>query len=293
MTKIKNQSQSQDINSTESLYLSIKDIIENALCKVHRTVNTAMIDASWHIGKLIVEHEQKGEKRAQYGAKLLENLSSRLCSELGKGFDIRNLKRMRQFYCLFSIGAAPQHQLTEESKKGASLRHFSTKQEKSPVISTQGIISELRRELTWTHYKSLIRIENENARLWYMNEAVDQNWSTRTLERQINSLYYERLLMSQDKKPVKREAKEKTSKLQSKPEDFIKNPYVLEFLNIKDHSHYHESELELAIINKIQEFLLELAKGLLSLPGKRESLLKPKSFISTLYFTTTILNVLY
>ena len=181
------------------LYEKIKSIIDEARKKVNRVVNSAMVDAYWNVGRLIVEEEQKGEKRAEYGAELLKNLSIRLSRELGKGFDISNLKRMRQFYCLFPIGAAVRRQLpvcvqrtgrSEESGKGASLQHFSGKQEKHPVMSTQGISSTLRRELTWTHYKLLIRLENEDSRLWYMNEAADQNWSTRALERQINSLYY-------------------------------------------------------------------------------------------------------
>ncbi|GAX59858.1 protein of unknown function DUF1016 [Candidatus Scalindua japonica] len=146
---------------------------------------------------------------------------------------------------MFPIGAAVRRQLpvcvqrtgrSEKPEKGASLRHFSDKQEKSPSTSTQGIVIALRKELTWTHYKLLIRVENEDARLWYMNEAADCNWSTRALERQINSLYYERLLSSQDKKPVKEEAKSNISQLQIRPEDVLKDPYVLEFLNLRDRS---------------------------------------------------------
>jgi predicted nuclease of restriction endonuclease-like (RecB) superfamily len=266
------------------LYKKIKSIVDEARKKVNRVVNSAMVDAYWNIGRLIVEDEQKGEKRAEYGAKLLKNLSVRLSGELGKGFDISNLKRMRQFYCLFPIGAAVKHQLSEESEKGASLQHFSGKQEKSPVMSTQGTHSSLRRELTWTHYKLLIRIENKDARFWYMNEAADQNWSTRALERQINSLYYERLLISQNKKPVKQEAQERTSALQAKPEDFMKNPYVLEFLNIKDHGHYRESELEQAIIDKIQDFLLELGKGFAFVARQKRISTETKEFYIDLVF---------
>ena len=137
-----------------------------------------------------------------------------------------------------------------------------SKEEKDhQVNSTQTILSALRRELTWTHYKLLIRGENEDARLWYMNEAAECNWSTRALERQINSLYYERLLSSQDKKPVKAEAKEKISQLQIRPEDVLKDPYVLEFLNLSDRSSYRESQFEQSLIDKLHDFLLVLGKG--------------------------------
>jgi predicted nuclease of restriction endonuclease-like (RecB) superfamily len=266
------------------LYEKIKCIVDEARKKVNRVVNSAMVDAYWNIGCLIVEEEQKGEKRAEYGTQLLKTLSVTLSRELGKGFDISNLKRMRQFYCLFPISAAVRHQLSEESEKGASLQHFSGKQEKSSFMSTQGILPALRRELTWTHYKLLIRVENEDARLWYMNEAAECNWSTRALERQINSLYYERLLSSQDKKPVKAEAKEKISQLQIRPEDVLKDPYVLEFLNLRDRSSYRESEFEQSLIDKLHDFLLELGKGFAFVERQQRITTETREFYIDLVF---------
>jgi len=146
------------------------------------------------------------------------------------------------------------------------------------------ILSALRRELSWTHYKVLLRVEKPGACAWYMHEAADQNWAARVLERQINSLYYDRLLMSRDKKTVQQEAEQKTSALQAKPEDFMKNPYVLEFLNIKDRSHYRESELEQAIIDKIQEFLLELGKGFAFVARQKRISTESKEFYIDLVF---------
>ena len=138
--------------------------------------------------------------------------------------------------------------------------------------------------MSWTHYKALLRVEKPEACVWYMNEAADQNWAARALERQINSFYYDRLLMSKDKKTVQLEAEQKISALQTKPEDLMKNPYVLEFLNIKDRSHYRETELEQAIIENIQEFLLELGKGFAFVAPQKRISTETKEFYIDLVF---------
>lgn len=170
---------------------SVAEILRTARSNAYRAVNFVMVEAYWNVGRMIVEEEQEGKERAKYGAFLIRDLSFRLTEEFGKGFDERELRRMRQFYQLFPIRGA------------------------------------VRPELSWTHYRLLIRIEKQDARAWYLNEAADQNWSTRALERQINSLYYERLLMSRDKAPVIEEMLEKTAALAPTPQDFIKDPYVL------------------------------------------------------------------
>lgn len=187
-----------------------------------------MVEAYWHIGKRIVEEEQKGKSRAEYGKGLIKELSEQLSNEFGKGFSEANVWNFRQFYLLF--------QADEK-------------------------LYALRRELTWTHYRLIMRVENPLAREYYMREAAEQNWSTRVLERQINALYYERLLASRNKKPVIKEMKEKTAPLAPTPQDFIKDPYVLEFLGMPDSSQFRESDLEQAIIGKLREFILELGKG--------------------------------
>jgi len=207
----------------DTLYTTINQIIEEARNTVYRTANFTMVQAYWNIGKTIVEEEQKGKERAEYGQELIKQLSKKLTKKHGKGFTETNLKYMRQFYQVF---------------------------EKSHA---------LRDQLSWTHYRLLLKVENDQARQFYMQEAIDCNWSTRSLERQIGNLYYERMLMSKNAEVVKTEALENTD--QQEPQDIIKDPYVLNFLGLKDTINFRENELEQAIIDKLQDFLLELGKG--------------------------------
>jgi predicted nuclease of restriction endonuclease-like (RecB) superfamily len=209
----------------KEFYQSVADVLRVARRNAYRAVNFTMVEAYWNIGRMIVEEEQQGKERAEYGTALLKNLSVRLIEEFGAGFSEQSLRNMRQFFSCFPIRSA------------------------------------LRSELTWTHYKGLIRVENKAARAYYIREAADQNWSVRIMERQINSLYYERLLMSRDRKTVIEEMQEKTAPLASTPQDFIKDPYVLEFLGIPDTHKFRETELEQAIIGRLQAFMLELGKG--------------------------------
>jgi predicted nuclease of restriction endonuclease-like (RecB) superfamily len=214
------------INSIEKLYSNIKQIIEEGKNNAYRAVNFAMVQTYWHIGKLIIEEEQSGKQRAEYGKSLLKALSDQLIKEYGKGFDESNLRHMRNFYNLYQ-------------KQDA-----------------------LRPELSWTHYRLLLKVEREDVRSFYMQESITCNWSTRTLERQVNSLYFERIIMTngaEGKKLVKAEADTKKEIMQAK--DIIKDPYVLEFLGMKSNTDFYESELEQAIIDKLQDFLLELGKG--------------------------------
>lgn len=211
-------------NNLSALVEPIAQIIEQARGQVRQAVNSAMVHSYWHIGEMIVEHEQQGASRAEYGTQQLQVLSTQLTERLGKGFDVRNLRNMRAFYQTFPIRNA------------------------------------LRTELSWTHYRSLLRIDNYSARQWYLQEAISQNWSARALDRQISKLYYERLLASQDKALVEAEAKAHTEPLAKSVKDYLRDPYILDFLNLQDKS-YQESELEQAIISNIQQFLLELGKG--------------------------------
>ena len=200
----------------KALYTDIAQIIAQTKQVVRSTANSAMVITYWNIGRLIVEQEQKGEKRAEYGKETLKKLSFQLTTDFGKGFDSSNLKRMRQFYTIFSKGGAVSHQLKKQ------LTLFSTHNISMPPISL---------ELSWTHYRHLLKVESEVARSWYMNEAVQENWSTRALERQINSFYYQRILASQNTKPVQDEAREKCALLPVT--EVLKDPYVLEFLGLK------------------------------------------------------------
>lgn len=207
-----------------TLYQAIAEVIAQARQQVRQAVNQHMVQAYWHIGRLIVEQEQQGQQRAEYGKQQLKQLSERLQAEFGKGFDVGNLRNMRQFYLTFP-------------------KHYT-----------------LRSVLSWSHYRTLMRIENPAARQWYADEAADENWSVRALERQIGTLYYERLLASKDKSTVEQEAQEKTEPLQEDPKNYLRDPYILDFLNLQDKT-YQESDLEQGIISNLQQFLLELGKG--------------------------------
>jgi len=211
------------MTAIKDIYSDIRAILETARTQLYRTVNFIMVEAYWNIGRVITKEELKGARRAGYGEALINELSKRLSKEFGKGFDPSNLWYMRQFYITFPI------------------------------------LDALRRELTWTHYRYLLKIEKSNAREFYMNETVENKWSTRQLERQINSFYFERLLASKNKQPVRNELDKKVERFQ--PADVIKDPYVLEFLNLKENIQYLEHDIEQALIDKLEDFLLELGKG--------------------------------
>ena len=200
----------------EGLVAEIAREIEAARGHVRQAVNIAMVVQSyWQIGRLIVEHEQAGENRAAYGKQQLQALSKRLTERLGKGFDVCNLRNMRSFYQAFPIRNA------------------------------------LRTELSWTHYRSLLRIENDAARDWYLQEAIKQSWSARALDRQISKLYYERLLASKDRQLVEAEADTQTQALFETTKGYLRDPYILDFLNLSDKP-YQEADLEKAIISNLQ-----------------------------------------
>jgi predicted nuclease of restriction endonuclease-like (RecB) superfamily len=210
------------------LHQAIRALLLAARVQVRQTVNTAMVQTYWHIGRMIVEDEQGGQKRAAYGKQVLPELAKRLSEEFGSGFSVQSLWKYRQFYQCFPI------------------------------------LSALRRELTWTHYKSLLRIESLAARDWFAKEAVEQGWSVRALDRQISTLYYERLLSSQDK--AKAQLKDEAAHHIAKdaapdPRDFICDPYVLEFLGAPAVPALYEKDLEQGLLDQLQTFLLELGKG--------------------------------
>ncbi len=242
-----------------SLYIEIKQILQDARQSAYRAVNFAMVIAYWEIGKRIVEHEQLGKKRADYGESQLKHLSKKLSADFGKGFAIASLKNYRQFYLTFSAeqkSSAPRSLFKANTNdKGYAVRSQISK------LTDLNSYYWLRSELSWTHYRLLMRVENLNARNYYMDEAIAQNWSTRALERQINSFYYERIISSKNNKDVIEEGKKETSTLSPKPEDFIKDPFVLEFLNLPSGSGYSEKDVENAIIQKLQQFMLEMGKG--------------------------------
>jgi predicted nuclease of restriction endonuclease-like (RecB) superfamily len=251
----------------EPLYGEIRAVLEAARTGAYRAVNAAMVQAYWNIGRLIVEHEQGGAKRAAYGEAVLEALSYRLTADFGRGFTTTNLKYMRSFYLAFPI----RHALRDESA--------------APDANTTAVptfAAVLRAELSWTHYRLLLGVESPEARDWYLREAADQHWSTRQLERQISVLYYERLLSSREKAPVRKEAAGKLAGVE--PEQFIRDPYVLEFLDLKDYPALRESAVEQAIIDNLQAFLLELGNGFSFVARQRRMRFEDEDFYVDLVF---------
>lgn len=211
----------------DNLYDDIKALLESARKKVLSTVNSTMTLTYFLIGKKIVEEEQNGESRAEYGKELIKNISIKLTEEYGKGYSARNLEQMRQFYLAY---------------------------EKSQTLSAEF-------KLSWSHYITLMRVKNIDERDFYEIEAINNNWSLRELKRQMDSSLYERLVLSRNKEEVK--ALSAKGQVIEKPKDIIKDPYVLEFLGLEEISNYSENTLETAIISHIEKFIMELGKGFL------------------------------
>ena len=214
---------SVEVPEVSDLYVKVRGILDEARGRAVLAVNTEMVRAYWLIGQVLVEQEQQGQERADYGKRLIESLSERLTQEFGKGFQSRNLWWMRDFYLKFPI------------------------------------LNSLRSELTWTHYRLLLRVENPEGRGFYENEAVEGHWSTRQLERQINTHLYERAAISQHKRRMLTQARAEGEV--ATHADFVKDPFVLEFLELGESKDYLEHDLETAILDHLQEFLLELGKG--------------------------------
>ncbi|MHC8404721.1 PDDEXK nuclease domain-containing protein [Pseudomonas sp. TMB3-21] len=238
----------------DTLLGDLGKLIREARLKILRTVDTVQVQTCWQIGRHIVEFEQEGARRAAYGKRLLPTLAINLTSQFGKGFDERNLRYMRDFYQTFPIWSA------------------------------------LRSELSWTHYRRLLRVENDRARHWYMNESAVQNWSSRALERQINTLYYERLLVSRDRSAVEQEAYTTIQQMNAQPRDFIRDPVMLEFLGLPNAGLTQETSLEQALINQLQAFLLELGKGFAFIARQQRISTESKDFYIDLVFYNYLLK---
>ena len=232
-------------------YDAVRNSIINAQNKVYNAVNAAMVQAYWEIGEQIYKACGENE-RAEYGKGLIKYIADNLTREFGKGFDERNLRKMRQFYMAYPIW------------------------------------DSLSPELSWTHYRRLMRIEDEKIRAFYTEECVKSGWSVRQLDRQINSFFYERLLSSQDKKSVSDEIQT----LEPKPEyeKIIRDPYVLEFLNLEQNPHFYEKELEQAVIDHLQKFLLELGRGFSFVAKQKHITFDDRHFYIDLVFYNYILK---
>ncbi len=238
-------------NQTDDAYKEIRSYIVSAKQQIYKAVNSSMVEAYWNIGKKI--YEVCGENdRAAYGKQVLNDISNKLTAEFGKGFSVPNLRKMRQFYIMF--------------------------QKRSTVLS----------ELSWSHYELLIRVRDDNSRTFYAIECAKSSWSVRQLQRQINTLYYNRILASKDKEAVAKEIE--TSVPKPEYESIIKDPYVLEFLDLPANEHFYESNLEEALINHLQKFLLELGRGFSFVARQKHFVVDGRHFYIDLVFYNYILK---
>jgi len=237
----------------QTLAGQLRELIRDARGRALRAVDAIQVRTCWEIGRHIVEFEQGGVARAEYGKRLLPRLAEMLTTEFGRGFDERNLRNMRSFFQTFPIWNA------------------------------------VRTELSWTHYRILLRVDSETARRWYVGEAAAQNWSSRVLERQIGTLYYERLLASRDRAPVEAEARASAGVLAS-PREFVRDPVVLEFLGLPGAGRVLEGDLEQALTEHLQSFLLELGKGFAFVARQQRISSETKDFYIDLVFYNYLLK---
>jgi predicted nuclease of restriction endonuclease-like (RecB) superfamily len=244
------------------LYLKIAGLLQAARQNMVRAVNQTMVYTYFEIGRMIVEDEQHGKERAEYGKQILKELSAKLTKEFGKGFSVQNLENIRKFYQVYS-----------SSEKSQSLIRISERSKST---------------LSWTHYLVLIRIENKDERNFYEIESLNNNWSVRELKRQFNSALYERLALSRDKEGVRQLAEK--GQIIEKPTDILKDPYILEFLDLPDKHQYSENELETEIINKLQYFLLEIGKGFTFVARQFRMTIDEKHFRADLVFYNRLLR---
>lgn len=263
------------ISPYKNLLSRVINIIESARRKTVRQTNIIITQTYWGIGRVIVEEEQKGEQRAKYGEKLLLVLSDDLTKRYGRGFSVDNLEAMRKLYILYPY-ILKSETMSRESIKSAIMSRISSKL--------------LIEQLSWSHFRELIKINDPLARQFYEIETIKNNWSTRELDRQINSMLFERISLSKDKKGVLKLAKK--GQIIEKPEDAIRDPYVLEFLGLPEKHQYSESKLEQALIDHLQEFLLELGKGFAFVARQKRITIDNEHYYIDLIFYHRILRCL-
>jgi predicted nuclease of restriction endonuclease-like (RecB) superfamily len=245
---------SQVSKNSGDFFEKITALLKNARKKAVYSINQTMVYTYFEIGKIIIEEEQKGQKRAEYGKQLIKQLSQKLVKEFGKGFSKRNLEQMRLFYLTYS--------------------------------KTQTLSAEFR--LSWSHYLFLTRIDNEDERKFYEIEAFDNSWSLRDIQRQFDSALFERLVLSRDKKEVKKLSEK--GQIIKNPEDTLKDPYILEFLGLPEETRYSETDLEQKLIDKLENFLLELGKGYTFVGRQVRFTLDDKHFRIDLVFYNRLLQ---
>ena len=247
-------SETPDNGNLSVLLQQLRNLITQGRHQALRAVDMVQVQTCWEIGRHIVEFEQGGKARAAYGKRLLPHLSEALTHDFGRGFDERNLRNMRTFYQAFPIWHA------------------------------------VRTELSWTHYRALLRVSDAKAREWYVREAATQNWSARALDRQIGTLYYERLLLSSDKASVEQEAHALMAALPPSPREFVRDPVMLEFLGLPGAGKLLEARLEQALMDKLQAFLLELGEGFAFVARQQRISTESKDFYIDLVFYNYLLK---
>ena len=266
---------------SKSYIAEIQEIFLRARQQAYAAVNTAMVEAYWLVGQRIVEEEQNGKERADYGKEIIKNLSIELQS-LGKGFSERSLREFRQFYQTFPDLLLIDQPVTNQSEENIQRTAF--------AISVNPIWRMVFAKLHWSHYQRVLRIADTSARSYYLTEAARQNWSISTLDRNISTLYYQRLLSSQKKELVQQEMDEHTAASTPNPYEFIKNPAVLEFLKLPTNKAYTEQEFEQALIDNLQQFLLELGKGFSFVARQKHIRTETTDFFIDLVFYNYILK---
>ncbi len=252
--------------SNTTFYYQIVDLLQSARKKVVQTVNQTMVHTYFEIGRMIVEEEQDGKERADYGKQILKELSTILTERFGKGFSVDNLENMRRLYVTYGKSVTPSR-ISGKANSETPSRNF---------------------KLSWSHYLKLMRIEDINERQFYEIESFKNNWSVRELQRQFDSALYGRLALSRDKEKVK-ELSEKGLVIE-KPKDAIKDPFILEFLGLPEHSNYTENELEQELINKLENFLLELGNGFTFVARQKRISFNEKHFRIDLVFYNRMLK---
>ncbi len=277
--------------SYNNLISRIAEILQEARTKVFREINRAQVLAYWAIGREIVEFEQKGKARAEYGEELLIKLSADLSAKFGRGFSAENLRLMRKFYLTYQKSKTLSWK--SKSEKSQTMSGKSLESTKSETLSRKSLIrqtpsAKFEPMLSWSHYCELLKVEQPLARSFYEKEAIQNNWSVRELKRQINSMLFERLALSKNTRAVMKMAEK--GQIVEKPEDAIKDPFILEFLNLKEETSYTESQLEQALIDKLQYFLLELGKGFTFVARQKRITISNRHYYIDLVFYNRLLK---
>jgi predicted nuclease of restriction endonuclease-like (RecB) superfamily len=287
----------------DNLYNKIAGLLQMARQSIVRTIDHTMVYTYFEIGRMIVENEQQGKERAEYGKQIIKGLSQRLRKKFGKGFSVDNLENMRRFYRIYSISETLSRKSEERAIQQTPSAELQITDNKENVVSTtilqKSYVSEIWQtlsansqmpvlNLSWSHYLILMRMDDISERNFYEIESVQNNWSVRELKRNFDSALYQRLALSRDKEKVKELALQ--GQLINKPEDAIKDPYILEFLDIHSHNSYSETELEQAVIDKLQLFLKELGKGFMFVNRQERISFDERHFYIDLVFYNRLLR---